>query len=234
MAAASAAPHEIRQRFVRGGHWWTLAVNQYVGSFIAAGAIRRAVTPNQLSLLNAVAGIVTSALVLTLYSSSPLLAALVGMVGWQLAYSTDCADGQVARATGRTSLAGARLDLLCDFVVHTSVLASVAHIAATEVGGAYITSLLTVLAIGHLVPLFYQALLTGTSGPAQDISRRRWSLLSIAGGASDWGFHVFLFCLVMPLGGWSMVAVVGMTAALHYTFLARETLKLLSPSGDAS
>jgi phosphatidylglycerophosphate synthase len=34
----------------------------------------------------------------------------------QLSYGLDCADGQVARATGRTSEHGAWLDVFCDFI----------------------------------------------------------------------------------------------------------------------
>ncbi len=44
----------------------------------------------------------------------PGLLGLVALLAWQLAYAFDCADGQLARVTGRTSSAGARVDVLCD------------------------------------------------------------------------------------------------------------------------
>jgi phosphatidylglycerophosphate synthase len=53
---------------------------------------------------------------------------LVALLGWQLAYALDCADGQLARATGKTSPYGARVDLLVDFAVQVSVVSAVVTI----------------------------------------------------------------------------------------------------------
>ena len=59
---------------------------------------------------------------------------LLALIGWQLAYAFDCADGQLARVTGQASAAGGRLDVLCDVAVQISLVAAVAAIAKSQVG----------------------------------------------------------------------------------------------------
>jgi len=58
--------------------------------------------------------------------------AVVGVVAlllWHLAYALDCADGQLARVTKRTSPPGARVDILCDVAVQISLITAVAAVA---------------------------------------------------------------------------------------------------------
>jgi phosphatidylglycerophosphate synthase len=55
---------------------------------------------------------------------------LAALLVWQLAYSLDCADGQLARFTRRTSPAGGRVDVLSDVALQISIVAAVA--AVTE------------------------------------------------------------------------------------------------------
>jgi phosphatidylglycerophosphate synthase len=61
------------------------------------------------------------------------LIGLLALLGWQVAYAFDCADGQLARVTGQTSAAGARLDVLCDVAVQISLVSAVAATAAAQV-----------------------------------------------------------------------------------------------------
>jgi phosphatidylglycerophosphate synthase len=100
----------------RGGGLYSEAVSQRLGALIALSAYRLGLPPSALSLLNVLIGLSSSVLA--------VFWGLFGLVGWQLAYAFDCADGQLARATGRASPAGARLDILCDLVVQISVVAS--------------------------------------------------------------------------------------------------------------
>jgi phosphatidylglycerophosphate synthase len=58
-----------------------------------------------------------------------LVVGLVALVLWHLAYSLDCADGQLARVTGQASPAGARLDILCDVALQIALVAAVATVA---------------------------------------------------------------------------------------------------------
>ena len=93
----------------RGGGLYSAAVSQRLGALLALMAFRLGLPPASLSLLNVLFGL--SGSVLCIFSG------VFGLVGWQLAYAFDCADGQLARATGRASPAGARLDVLCDLAV---------------------------------------------------------------------------------------------------------------------
>jgi phosphatidylglycerophosphate synthase len=58
---------------------------------------------------------------------------LLALVGWQLAYALDCADGQLARVTGQTSPAGARVDVLCDVAAQIALVAALAATAEAHV-----------------------------------------------------------------------------------------------------
>src|SRR5690606_1369410 len=65
-------------------------------------------------------------------AGTALVLGLATGVGWQLAYAFDCADGQLARVTNRTSAAGGRLDVLCDVATQISVVAALAAVAAAQ------------------------------------------------------------------------------------------------------
>ena len=58
---------------------------------------------------------------------------LLALLGWQFAYALDCADGQLARVTGQTSPAGARVDVLCDVAAQIALVAALAAVAEAQV-----------------------------------------------------------------------------------------------------
>ena len=91
----------VPKAFWKGEMWWTLRVNQFLASHLAAVAGRSGVSPNMLSLTNAVVGLSTSAVVIAVYPTSRIVAAAAALLGWQLAYTLDCADGQLARSKTR-------------------------------------------------------------------------------------------------------------------------------------
>jgi phosphatidylglycerophosphate synthase len=133
-APAHPAPADFRARH-RGGGLFTETVNQYLGSYLAAAAYRRGLSPTALTLANLVIGLATSLAVVALAGPVaggrvPALAVgLAALVLWQLAYSLDCADGQLARVSGRSSAAGARVDVLCDVAIQVALVAAVAAVA---------------------------------------------------------------------------------------------------------
>ncbi|HWG99001.1 MAG TPA: CDP-alcohol phosphatidyltransferase family protein [Pilimelia sp.] len=120
----------------RGGGLFSEAVSQRLGAAIALGAHRVGAPPTALTLVNLVLALGTSALVAVLggpVADGRVPAWVVGLaagVGWQLAYAFDCADGQLARVTGRASPAGARLDILCDVAAQISLVTALASTAA--------------------------------------------------------------------------------------------------------
>ncbi len=136
MQSATDAPR--RRDFLatnRGGGLFSEAVSQPFGSAIAFAAQRSGLAPTALTLVNLVLGLATSITVIALAGravagSVPATAlGLLALVGWQVAYAFDCADGQLARVTGRSSPAGARLDVLCDVAAQVGLVAALATVA---------------------------------------------------------------------------------------------------------
>lgn len=136
----------------RGGGLFTETVNQRIAAHLCVAAHRRHLAPTALTLANLVVGVATSVGVAALApkmhdGTVPALAVgLVALLLWQFAYSLDCADGQLARVTGRSSPAGARVDVLCDVALQISLVAAVSTVAA-----AY-----------HPVPVWLVAAFAGT------------------------------------------------------------------------
>lgn len=134
LATPRPTPAEFRARH-RGGGLFTETVNQYIASYLAAAANRYGLSPTALTLTNLVIGLATAIVVAALagpMAAGTVPAAAVGLaalVAWQFAYSLDCADGQLARVTGRSSPAGARVDVLCDVALQVTLVSAVAAVA---------------------------------------------------------------------------------------------------------
>jgi phosphatidylglycerophosphate synthase len=140
----------------RGGGLLTEALNQRTGSWLALLAYRVSLGPSAVTVAGLLVGVAGSVSIVAFGQS----VAWLGLVSWHLAYSLDCADGQLARATGRTSPIGARLDVLCDLAVQIGVITAISVVAARSssgpavwlpplFAGAWLVNLLTsVLAAG--------------------------------------------------------------------------------------
>jgi phosphatidylglycerophosphate synthase len=114
----------------RGGGMYTMAVSQVLGAWSAVIAHRRGYAPTTLTLGNLVLGLAAAGVVIVGHGRvSSVLVGLVATVLWQVAYALDCADGQLARVTGRTSAAGKRIDILCDVALQIALVAAVATVA---------------------------------------------------------------------------------------------------------
>jgi phosphatidylglycerophosphate synthase len=119
----------------RGGGLFTETVNQRVASHLCVLAYRFGLAPTVLSVANLVLGLAAAGVVVALarpVAEGRVPAAAVGfgaLLLWQLAYSLDCADGQLARVTGAASPAGKRVDVLCDVALQVALVAAVAAVA---------------------------------------------------------------------------------------------------------
>nr|WP_240942125.1 CDP-alcohol phosphatidyltransferase family protein [Planosporangium thailandense] len=119
----------------RGGGLFTETINQRIAAHVSVAAERLGLPPTALTLTNFVLGLAAAALVILTAPAMAdgrvpaLLVGLVALVLWQVAYSLDCADGQLARVTGQSSPAGARLDILCDVALQISLAAAVGSVA---------------------------------------------------------------------------------------------------------
>ena len=100
-------------RFSAGGHAITRLVSQRIGAVLAWLGCRLGLSPNAITLLGALVFLLAACLYAALPAGWP--SALACLLLFQLGYGIDCADGQLARATARTSPLGAWLDIACDY-----------------------------------------------------------------------------------------------------------------------
>ncbi|MFY1674485.1 CDP-alcohol phosphatidyltransferase family protein [Plantactinospora sp. WMMB334] len=125
-------------RVNRGGGLFSEAVSQRIGAALAMAAHRTGLPPTALTMANLVLGLAVSVTVVTL--AGPVAAGdvpawvvgLTALLGWQLAYALDCADGQLARVTGQGSPAGARVDVLCDVAAQIALVTALSATAVAQ------------------------------------------------------------------------------------------------------
>jgi phosphatidylglycerophosphate synthase len=105
--------------FSNGGHPVTGMFSQRGGAVFAWLGFRLGLSPNQLTViacLTSVAGALTYAL-----PGSGVMLMILAIVLTQTGYALDCADGQLARGSGRTSALGRWLDVYLDMLTITSL-----------------------------------------------------------------------------------------------------------------
>jgi phosphatidylglycerophosphate synthase len=106
-------------RWIGGGLPATRAFSQRIGAVLAFAAQQLGLTPSQVTLL----GSACFAAGAWLFATGTGTGALAGcIVLFQLGYGFDCADGQLARATGRASVFGGWLDIAADHVRNVFVV----------------------------------------------------------------------------------------------------------------
>ncbi len=93
--------------------WVTRNVGYRLGAAVALYASRIGLTPNMLSVGSAVITLGSATIAVYLGQGS-WVAGIVMILGLQLGYAFDCADGPLARATGQGSSFGALSDKIAD------------------------------------------------------------------------------------------------------------------------
>ena len=222
-------------RLNRGGGLFSEAVSQRIGAGLALAAHRLGLPPTALTMANLVLGLAVSVTVVALAGRvadgvvPAWVVGLVALIGWQVAYALDCADGQLARVTGQGSPAGARVDVLCDV---TAQIALVTALSATAVAQQPSTPVWLVAAFAgtwmmNLVTSVMQSgpnaasMITSTSLPVRLVKLIR-----------DYGAVIFLAGVVLALApqwtGWLIAAftlVNGGFLLASVAFSARASLR---------
>ena len=207
-----------------GGFLYSQAVSDKLGTAVAAIGMRVGAHPTYLTLANLTLGIGGSAAIITgrsLGRSVPLL--VVGVVLWQVAYIFDCADGQLARATGKTSPHGASVDIYADVAVQIAVVAAVSSVILSR---HEIPALLVVLFASAWYLNFVTFLLVkGNDQGGHSLIARRSALVSMAKLPRDYGF------VILVLGTWLLaspgtlfvpvMAVTALNVVLLVLYIAR-------------
>jgi phosphatidylglycerophosphate synthase len=215
VAADQLTPREIRERYNGGGYWWTFEISQRIAAAMAPRAIRSGIAPNRISLLNLVVGLATSGAVIALHDGAAVVAMVVALVGWQLAYGLDCLDGQVARATGRTSPHGAVLDLVCDFIVQLGVIT-----AAVVAGAPAMSDALAAILAGAWLS---QPYFKGAAGSLDDSDKRdrERSPVEVIRHLRDYGLHIAAVAVAIAISADAVLVVLCVIGALNAIFYLR-------------
>lgn len=149
--------------FSAGGGPLTRGISQRPGAVIAYFAQRLGWDPNVVTT----AGLMLSLLASLVYLSAPatLGYGLLCLLIYLLAYSFDCADGQLARARGLASEFGAWWDITADAIQILFLSFAVLYWLAAKTGGLNLAILLcaAALAIGRVLVL-YSSKFTRLSG----------------------------------------------------------------------
>ncbi|GAB3151670.1 CDP-alcohol phosphatidyltransferase family protein [Micromonospora sonneratiae] len=125
-------------RVNRGGGLFSESISQRLGAGFALVAHRLGLPPTALTIANLIIGLAASVTVVALADQvaggdvPAWVIGLVALIGWQVAYALDCADGQLARVTGRGSPAGARVDVLCDVAAQIALVTSLGTVAIAQ------------------------------------------------------------------------------------------------------
>ncbi|MDH6463456.1 phosphatidylglycerophosphate synthase [Micromonospora sp. A200] len=222
-------------RVNRGGGLFSESLSQWLGAVFALVAQRLGLRPTALTIANLVLGLATSVAVVALADRVAAgdvpawVVGLVALVGWQVAYSLDCADGQLARVTGQGSAAGARVDVLCDVAAQIALVAALAATAVAQrpetptwlvavFAGTWMVNLVTsVMQAGPNAA----SMVTSTSLPVRLVKLVR-----------DYGAVIFVAALVLMLAPaltyWVIIAftiVNGGFLLASITFSARASLR---------
>jgi phosphatidylglycerophosphate synthase len=174
----------------RGGGLYSDAISQPMGSLVATW-VGWSLHPTVVTIAGFLIGLATAIVAIAGVDHRPTwIIGLIVLVGWQLAYVCDCADGPIARFTGRTSRHGARVDVLVDFAVQTGVVASV--VTAVQHGDGLPAWLLTAFASVWFVNLFVFTMSKTDGGLDHHLVKRSSPLISLMKMSRDYGFVVLV------------------------------------------
>ncbi|MEU8078325.1 CDP-alcohol phosphatidyltransferase family protein [Catellatospora citrea] len=199
----------------RGGGLFSEAFSQRLGAVFALVAARTGLKPTHLTLLNLVLGIAVSVvLVLRAQDGTAAITPLYGLLallGWQVAYSLDCADGQLARVTSQRSPAGARIDILCDVATQILLVTALVSVARPPLwlgalfAGSWMVNLVTsVLASAGDA----NSMVTSTSLPVRIVKLVR-----------DYGAVIFVAGLVLTLAPTLTIWFIAAFTVVNFGFL---------------
>ncbi len=207
----------------RGGGLFSEAVSQRLGARISVFAEKHKLAPTVLTVANLGLGCLVSFAVIA--AAVPVAegriwawpVGLPALIGWQIAYALDCADGQLARVTGQTSPAGARIDVLCDVAAQIALVSALAATAEAQVpetpawllaafAGTWMVNLVTsVMQSGPQAA----SMVTSTSLPVRVVKLVR-----------DYGAVILLAGLVLTLVPQWTIWLVGLFTLVNAAFLA--------------
>lgn len=189
----------------RGGGLFTETVNQPVAARLCVVADRMGLHPTVLTLANLVLGLAAALAVIALAPLDGWYVGLAALVVWQFAYTLDCADGQLARVSGKASPAGKRVDILADCALQVALVAAVVTVA-----GDMPRWLVAAFAGTWMVNLVTSTLQQGDA--AQSLVRSSAAPVRVLKLIRDYGAVITVIGLVIAfVPQWTVWLVVGFT-----------------------
>ncbi|HEX8083229.1 MAG TPA: CDP-alcohol phosphatidyltransferase family protein [Solirubrobacteraceae bacterium] len=137
------------------GFFTTFFVSPY-SKYIARWAARRGLTPNQVTTISVLIGFAAAAA----FATGERWGLITGAVLLQIAFTTDCVDGQLARYTRQFSKLGAWLDSVFDRTKEYAVFAGLAiGYSATQAGDVWVLAgaALTLQTVRHQMDFSFGA-----------------------------------------------------------------------------
>jgi phosphatidylglycerophosphate synthase len=183
----------VNREFAVHSPFWSRLLFEPLGGVLAYLFAGFRTPPSAVTLLGGAFGMLGATL-LGLATTPPgvLIAGTCLLTG----YTLDCADGQLARSTHRTSASGAWLDVTTDAVT-TCFLAMALCVALLEDGGSALSSLLIagVFSASRVLSLFTANKVSGDAGgiPVTDRAKR---LRTVFTAAIDTPFVYVVLCSV--------------------------------------
>jgi len=214
---------EFRRRYQGPeGLPWIKRVNHPLGAVLAMPLTPTQVSPNMVTLAGLLVHLVGALIVGFLAPPTHWLVVLLVIALWQLAFSLDCADGQLARARGQTSAFGAWLDQMSDGIAHGAVYGSLIlyTVRALDLDALAATLLASVAIPLTLMQTFTTWQRAAVIGGGRPVGERPSPMLLLLYGFRsllDYGAFLFIASLLLlwPVGLLVFLLVMSAVNALY-------------------
>jgi phosphatidylglycerophosphate synthase len=159
----------VERRLFRGlesasDGWVDRFINRKLSPWFSRRLVGLPVTPNQVTLLAFIIGILAA----MSFAHASWLSGVVGAVLLQWSAVIDCCDGEVARLKFLESTSGYYLDIICDNIVHIAVFVGIAWSGYQALGQTHILLLGGLAAFGTMMA--FVVVLTTRHGRARQPS----------------------------------------------------------------
>lgn len=221
---------EFRRRYTGvEGLFWIKRVNHPLGSVIALLLLDTRATPNMVTVAGLVVHIIAAAVLLTAAVPVSLPVWIFMIVAWQLAFTLDCADGQLARARRKTSTFGAFFDQVVDVATHALVYTSLAiyvvrALAMEPVPAALLVALVFSLNFLQLFTTWGRNAIMGTEPAIRGTPPTWLGVLMKGKDLLDYGAYLFVAALLLPWPVASLAFLVGYAAVSGLATVAQVAL----------
>jgi phosphatidylglycerophosphate synthase len=218
----------VQRRFAVRSPFWSWLIFERAGGALAYVFALLHVSPSTVTLLGGAAGVTGAAVLGTATEPADLLLA-GGLL--LLGYTLDCSDGQLARATGRTSARGAWLDVTVDAVVVAFLAASMAAALTAEDGPSSLTFLLAAaFGASRTAGMFTATWVRGSEHGGMQLTGLKSVLRTAYAAATDTPFVYTVLCATRlspalfrgALIAFTLLTVVRLIVSAHHHFRSAE------------